>query len=518
MGSRVGLAETRKGSVGIDRSGIDVGVPKKLLNVSDVSAVIHHVGGAAMSEDMWANVLLNAGRASNLPYRSAYMAYRHTFACTPNKQGGFHGSRRNQHGGSIVKPPVNPFACTGCHRHHAGFCPFTLGDHEVTSLCVDIVDVGGHKLGNTYSGSIEKFQNGAVPARGTCQHHGEHLVFRQELRYSTGNLGGSDQNGWVVSVLQIRLAENKVKEGSYAVQCATDGCRRVTAGNQGVVVFLQVRMADVPEGKAFVRQPSQEALKVSAIGLDGVLTHIETGHMRQECSHLVHPYGNVSGDKHNGKPENKVSLVQDEFVLDIRAYRGISVGSATNPRVCFLCGDGCEASDNCGPISSSPWGALGPIMSSRSPITITYGLSACSMVPPFGPDHTKGCAMWQRFGAANSILRIKFGLTNALYALGWILEVEHNGGCQVVQEMSEAQGGFGVLFCADHQGSLSGVVQAVFLGSFQGAQAESQAGGEASFSGGYAAGTRAAIRARAYGVRVNAKGWHGLRVNKNPLC
>ena len=59
MGAVVNLFEMRNGDLGIDAGGVEATVAKQLLDKADVRAVLKHVGGAGVPEQVTAPLFTN---------------------------------------------------------------------------------------------------------------------------------------------------------------------------------------------------------------------------------------------------------------------------------------------------------------------------------------------------------------------------------------------------------------------------------------------------------------------------
>jgi len=155
-------AERGQRDVGVYLRGVEFGVSEHLLHEADVRAVLVHVGGAAVPQQVAAAGLFDPGRLEALPHHVAHGVGTEPLPVAGEGQGLF-ADFAEQLLAATVDVVTQPLRGARAHRDEAGLAAFAVAHVDQAVVPIEVAQIEQGQLAAAHPGRVEQFEQGFVP-------------------------------------------------------------------------------------------------------------------------------------------------------------------------------------------------------------------------------------------------------------------------------------------------------------------------------------------------------------------
>ena len=174
MATRVDLAELGDRDGGVNLRGVEALVAEELLDEADVGAVLQHVRGARVAEQMARAHARHADGHERAAHERPEVARAQAFAVARQKQPVL-ARARLQPRPALGEVALDPVRGVAAERHDAILAALALAHPDGAERAVEIGHVEPRQLGAAQAGGVERFEDRAVAHAEGIAHvgHGE---------------------------------------------------------------------------------------------------------------------------------------------------------------------------------------------------------------------------------------------------------------------------------------------------------------------------------------------------------
>ena len=161
MVAGVDLPEGLDADMGVNLRGVEAGVAEHFLDVADVRAVLMHVGGAGVAEQVRRAGLADPDPRHLLGDPSAEVGGGEGGAVAGKEEGGLGRQVGDQRAGfgEVAGEPEGSVAADG---EQAALAVLSPADEEGAGVGIVVADLQPSHLGAADAGGVEEFEDGAV--------------------------------------------------------------------------------------------------------------------------------------------------------------------------------------------------------------------------------------------------------------------------------------------------------------------------------------------------------------------